>query len=154
MISSGIQFVSISNELLKIYDIWSIQHFFFWVFIWAFVSFYNRKHVNKLLKVLNHPEVAVENISRKNIFYFDLIAILLIAFVWESFEHYMDIWYWWEYIQSFVQHETFSNRFLWDPSVLVLWYFLSVKYKYLKYFALAFTAIFLFIHIFVFRITV
>lgn len=152
MIPVSIQFVSLQTEIVKMYDIWSIQHFFFWVFIWAIVSFYNKKHVNKLLKVLNHPEVAVENITRQNIFYFDLLAILLIAYVWETFEHYIDVWYWWLAVQSLVQHETFSNRFLWDPSVLVLWYFLSVRYKYLKYFALWFTWIFLFFHLFIGRI--
>ncbi|MDD4151048.1 MAG: hypothetical protein PHR68_00310 [Candidatus Gracilibacteria bacterium] len=147
-----INFVSINTELLKMYDIWSIQHFFFGVFIGAFVSFYNKKHINKLLKAIDHPEIIIENITRKNIFYFDLVTILLIAYMWETFEHYIDVGYWGPYIQSFVQHETFSNRFIGDPSVLVLGYFLSVRFKYLKYAALIFTGIFLFVHIFIFRI--
>jgi len=142
------------KEFLSIFDIWSVQHFSFWVFIWAYVAIYNKKHIKKIVKVMteNNPLQIIET-DLKNIFFFDIILLLLIAYFWETTEHYIEIWYFWELLRSFTQYESYSNRVLWDPFVLILWYFLSIRFKYIKYLALVFVTSFFFYHILVAKIT-
>ncbi len=84
-------------------------------------------------------------------FHFDLVGVLFIAYLWETIEHYLEtglagahVEYWFQGV------EFWMNRIIADPALLVLGYFIAKRYPRMVIPARIFTAIWLFVHIFLF----
>ena len=69
------------------------------------------------------------DLNHKGIIRFDVAGVLLLGFLWETFEHYLEEGLWGEKVVFWFQGvEHWSNRLISDPLLLVLGYLVSVKY--------------------------
>ena len=101
-------------------DIWFIQHFLAWM---SLSFFFARKHNSFFEKLLSRK------VSESEIIYFNIIAILFIAYFRESVEHYLEEWVAWPAIEYwFYWVEFWANRIIFDPLAMILWFFLILKF--------------------------
>lgn len=83
--------------------------------------------------------------------YFDLIWVLFLAYAWETLEHYLEEWLAGEAVQYWFQWvEFWWNRFITDPLMLVLWYYIAKKFPGFVKYARVLSVIWLVVHIFIF----
>ena len=129
-------------KTLAFFDIWTLEHLLSGISIGAFSIQIN----NKLFKnnfALNRKDI--------NTSYFDLILVLLIAYMWETVEHYLEtglagyrVEFWFQGV------EFWANRFISDPLITVIGYYISKKYLFLVNPARILSLLWLLIHIFIF----
>ncbi len=129
-------------KTVAVFDAWTFEHLVAGISIGAIARKCNRRVFENRLKIDQ------EKISTS---YFDLIAVLLVAYMWESIEHYLEIGiagqtvkYW------FYGVEYWANRLVADPLLLVAGYYLAKSYPYLVNPARAFSILWLIVHVFVF----
>lgn len=139
------------HKTIAVFDVWSIEHIMAGISFGSLAFFYTRKEI---LNIIGQFGGTIENLSKVNraiIVRFDLILVLLIAYFWETFEHYLEVgllgdkvMYWFQGV------EVWSNRFISDPLMLILGYFLVTRWPKLVWPARIFSLVWLFFHIFIF----
>ena len=124
-------------------DVWSFDHLISGTSIGNSVKKENHRHFSK-----HYPGI---QFKQRTIIRFDLILVLFLAYLWETIEHYLEegllgevVAYWFQGV------EFLPNRFIADPLLLVLGYYLACKFPKLVIPARVLSAIWLFVHIFVF----
>lgn len=123
-------------------DVWSIEHILSWISIWFFVISTNYKIFEKKLGF---------DPKKINTRYFDLVWVLFLAYFWETIEHYLETWLAWNAVAYWFQWvEFWANRIIFDPLMLVLWYYIARKYPKIVAPARFLSFIWLFVHIFIF----
>ncbi len=123
-------------------DVWTIEHILSWISVWFLIMSSNYKIFER--KIWFDPKI----ISTR---YFDLIWVLFLAFLWETIEHYLEVWIAWETVKFWFQWvEYWPNRIIFDPLMLIFWYFLAREYTKFVSPARFLSFIWLFVHIFIF----
>lgn len=123
-------------------DVWTIEHLLSWLSVWHTVKNSNEKVFEKKM-----------NIEKDNILtrHFDVIWVLFLAYLWETIEHYLEVWIAWETVKYWFQGvEYWPNRIIFDPLMLVIGYLIVKKYPKLVTPARIGSLIWLIVHIFVF----
>ena len=119
-------------------DVWTIEHLFSGISIGYWVILFNVK----LLGV---------GVDRKMQLYIELINILMIAFFWETLEHYLELGLAGEQVAYWFQGEEFwMNRLIFDPLMLIIGYLLAKRFTMLILPARLLSLAWLAIHIFIF----
>ena len=125
-------------------DIWSVQHILSGLSVGNIVKKDNRKHVKNisLVKIFE---------SHSSVIRFDIIGVLFVAYLWETIEHYLEtglagprVIFWFQGV------EAWSNRIVADPLLMILGYYIALKYSKLVVPARVISVIWLFIHVFIF----
>lgn len=123
-------------------DVWTIEHLLSGLSVGALVINYNRKIFKQ------HFEIDEPNLITRH---FDVIGVLLLAFLWETVEHYLEtglaggmVQYWFQGV------EFWPNRIIFDPLMLVLGYLIAKQYPKLVTPARICSFIWLVVHVFVF----
>jgi len=125
-----------------IFDVWSIEHLLSGLSIGALVAKQNFKIFQDQLGS------STQLISTK---YFDLVGVLLLAFAWETLEHYLETGLAGEAVKYWFQGvEFWANRLIADPLMLVAGYYLVKRHPILVWPARVFSMIWLIVHIFIF----
>lgn len=130
-------------KTVALFDVWSIEHILSGISIGQVARAHNKRHFSKLHPGIDH--------NHKSAIRFDLIAVFFLAYAWETLEHYLEtglagkgVEYWFQGV------EFFGNRFITDPLLLVLGYYIAKKYPVLVIPARVLSVIWLLVHIFVF----
>ena len=118
------------------FDWWSIEHLLSGISIGAGVSLFHQKKNISCKKLKQH---------------FDIYAVLLFAYMWEVFEHYLETGLMGGGVENWLQGvEFFGNRFITDPLLVLFGYFIATQYPKLVFPARIFSFLWLIIHIFIF----
>ncbi|RAP37735.1 hypothetical protein DID80_03740 [Candidatus Marinamargulisbacteria bacterium SCGC AAA071-K20] len=96
-------------------DVWSIDHVLSGMSVGYIAYTFNRSLQHKYsLKVENETFFTI----------IDIVLVLLLAFMWETFEHYLEIGLMGSTVEYWFQGvEYWANRFIFDPLMLVVGYF-------------------------------
>jgi hypothetical protein len=122
------------------FDIWSIEHLVSGMVIGAIVDFIVKKYFLKWEKVSRSLELKI-----------DFILVLTISIFWENLEHYIEVWLWWQRVEVWMQWvEHWSNRLIFDDTMVLLGWFIRTKQNKVVWFARIFSFVWIFFHIFVF----
>ncbi|HLG24465.1 MAG TPA: hypothetical protein VI564_06065 [Candidatus Nanoarchaeia archaeon] len=130
-------------KTVAIFDFWTFEHILSGISIGHAVKKDNRKHILRIHKNAPH--------SHKSAIRFDLVGVLFLGYLWEAIEHYLEsgllgekIKYWFQGVESW------PNRLIADPLMLVLGYYLSLKYPKFVVPARVLSILWLTVHIFIF----
>ena len=104
-------------KTVAVFDVWTFEHFLSGISIGALALRCNIKVFKNKLNI-NSQDIKTG--------YFDLIFVLLIAYAWETVEHYMEsglagdvVAFWFQGV------EFWANRILSDPLVTVVGYYIA-----------------------------
>jgi len=123
-------------------DIWTLEHFLSGISIGMLVMSINSK------LFLKHFQINSDEIKTSH---FDIVAVLLLAYIWEVFEHYLEVGLLGETVEFWLQGvEFWANRLIFDPLVTIFGYYLAKSYPILVNPARAVSLLWLIVHIFVF----
>ncbi len=129
-------------KTLAIFDVWTIEHLLSGLSVGAAMMKHNRHIFSWKLKML---------VSHKDRFHFDVMGVLLLAFFWETLEHYLETGIAGDLVQYWFQGvEYWPNRLISDPLMLVLGFLLARRYPQLVWPARILSVTWLLVHIFVF----
>ncbi len=130
-------------KTVAIFDVWTFEHILSGLSIGSLVALQNNKVFDSKLG-LSSAQVVTK--------YFDLVGVLLLAFAWETLEHYLEtglagqrVEYWFQGV------EFWANRLIADPLALVLGYYIVRAYPKLVNPARILSMIWLVVHVFVFK---
>ena len=127
-------------KTVAFFDIWTIEHLLSGISIGSFSMYLNRKKIKNEFKIDTHRG-----------YYFDMILVLLIAYIWETAEHYLETGLAGESVEYWFQGvEFWANRFISDPLITVFGYFISKYYPITVTPARIISLLWLLIHIFIF----
>ena len=125
------------NKTTAFLDLWSIEHILSGISIGAMVSFINYKYHNSL--------------SPKTLVRIDIIAILFLAYLWESIEIYLELGLLGSQVEFWLNGiEHWSNRLISDPLMMLIGYFIGLNFPITIHPARTLSVIWLFVHIFIF----
>lgn len=123
-------------------DVWTIEHVLSWISVWFLIMSSNYKIFEK--------KIGFDS-EKINTRYFDLMWVLFVAFAWETLEHYLEVWIAWDVVKNwFAWVEYWPNRIIFDPLMLVFWYFLARTYTKIVAPARFLSFVWLIVHIFIF----
>ena len=129
-------------KTVSVFDVWTFEHLLSGISIGALAIHINSKVFKNRFKVTN------ENNQMK---YFDILFVLLIAYCWETVEHYLEVGlmgikveYWFQGV------EYWANRILSDPLITVVGYYIAKNNPNLVLPARIISIIWLFIHVVIF----
>ena len=129
-------------KTIAIFDVWTFEHFLSGISIGAFAVACN----NKIFK--NKLDINGRDIKTR---YFDIIFVLLVAYSWETMEHYLEsglagdvVAYWFQGV------EFWANRILSDPLIMIVGYYIARANPALVTPARIVSLIWLFVHVFIF----
>ena len=123
-------------------DAWSFEHILSWISVGFLIMSSNYKIFEKKIWF---------DSTKINTRYFDLVWVLFLAFAWETIEHYLEVWIAWETVKIWFQWvEYWPNRIIFDPLMLVFWYFLARKYTKIIAPARFLSVVWLIVHVFIF----
>ncbi len=129
-------------KTVAIFDVWTIEHFLSGISIGALAVRCNMKIFKNKLD-LDSQDIKTQ--------YFDLIFVLLVAYSWETVEHYMEnglmgdvVSYWFQGV------EFWANRILSDPLITIVGYYIARANPSLVTPARIVSLIWLFVHVFIF----
>lgn len=126
-------------KTVAMFDVWSFEH------VLSGVS------VGSLIKNDNARCLAAAPLSDRIRLRIDLIAVLFVAYLWETVEHYLETGLAGEKVEYWFQGvEAWTNRIISDPLLLVVGYFIASRYPSLVIPARILSVIWLGVHIFVF----
>tara|TARA_B100000073_G_scaffold330409_1_gene318863 strand:+ start:34 stop:462 length:429 start_codon:yes stop_codon:yes gene_type:complete len=127
-------------KTVAFFDIWTIEHLLSGISIGSFSIYLNKKKIKNEFKIDTHEG-----------YYFDMILVLLIAYIWETAEHYLETGLAGETVEYWFQGvEFWANRFISDPLITVFGYFISKYYPITVTPARIISLLWLLIHIFIF----
>jgi hypothetical protein len=130
------------------FDVWTIEHFFSGVSIGAGVIIHNNKHIGGLIEKVKDGIFSTKKINWLK-YKYDMFFLLFLAYVWETFEHYLETGLAGETVEYWFQGvEFWANRLIADPLMLVLGYMLVKKFPRTVWPARVFTLGWLVYHIF------
>jgi len=130
-------------KTVAIFDVWTIEHLLSGLSIGSFVATQNAKVFKDQLGS------STQLITTK---YFDLIGVLLLAFAWETLEHYLETGLAGELVKHWFQGvEFWANRLIADPIMLVAGYYIVKQRPKLVWPARVLSLTWLLVHIFVFE---
>lgn len=123
-----------------------------WFDVWSFEHFFSGLSITAITILLVHRFILTPEDKVKNLQYIYLIGVLLIAYVWEGIEFYLEAGYsnidgvthWFQGV------EFWGNRLIGDPLVTVLGGWVALNYKKLIWPARVFSLGWLLVHIFIF----
>ena len=125
-----------------IFDVWTFEHLLSGLSIGALAIRSNMKIFKNKLN-LDGRDI--------NTRYFDLIFVLLVAYAWETVEHYLEsgltgavVAHWFQGV------EFWANRIISDPLITVVGYYIAIKNPTLVTPARIVSLIWLFVHVFIF----
>lgn len=133
-----------------IFDVWTIEHFLSGVSFGTAVMIHNKKHLGKIFEKVIGKFFHAKRIQLVKM-RFEIYVLLMLAFAWETVEHYLETGLAGERVQYwFYGVEFWPNRIISDPLMLVLGYFLAKKYPATVWPARILSLIWLFLHIVIF----
>ena len=109
------------------FDVWSFEHLMVGMGLASGVWLINYKPWKKVLEEVEslNPLVKLKN-------NYDLICVLLLAFMWESLEHYLEMGLLGARVEYWFQGTEFwGNRLITDPLMVVGGYFIAKNYRFL-----------------------
>jgi hypothetical protein len=129
-------------KTVALFDVWSIEHLLTGLSVGSAVKKRNQNIIAKLFQKKDHGIHSL---------HFDVVGVLFIAYLWETLEHYLEIGlagprveYWFQGV------EFFGNRFITDPLIIVVGYYVAKKYPHLVVPARFLSVLWLVVHVFVF----
>src|SRR3989338_7830519 len=132
------------------FDVWTLDHFLNGLSIGTMAVIYNRKNLGGIFAFVKDKLLSSGQISRLK-FKYSLIIVIMAAYLWEAFEHYLEVGLAGNWLAYWLQGvEFWANRLVADPLMLVLGFLLVNKYPSLVWPARAFSFIWLVIHLFIF----
>jgi hypothetical protein len=141
----------IGPKTTAFFDIWSIEHIMVGVSIGSIAIWHSKKKLFGFFSDIGESLAQAFQKHSKTITRFDIITVLFYAYLWETIEHYLETGligdqatYWFQGV------EAWDNRFISDPLMLVVGYFIVRRYPKLLWPARVFSATWLLVHIFVF----
>lgn len=130
-------------KIHAIFDVWTFGHFLSGISIGHAVKKDNRRHFAK-----HYPEIKLTESTKIRV---DYLGVLFLAYLWETFEHYLEeglagetVAYWFQGV------EFWPNRFITDPLMLLGGYWIARRYPKLVIPARIISITWLILHIFVF----
>jgi len=133
-----------------IFDVWTFEHFFSGVSIGTGVILHNNKHIGGLIDALKEGIFHKKKIDWLK-YKYDFFLLLFLAYLWETFEHYLETGLAGETVEFWFQGvEYWPNRLIADPLMLILGYMLVKKYPQCVGPARVFSVVWLVVHIFIF----
>jgi hypothetical protein len=133
-----------------IFDVWTIEHFLSGVSIGTAVMIHQKKNLGKIFEKVIGKFFHAKKIKWMNIRY-EIYILLMLAFVWETIEHYLEtgllgetIKYW------FYGVEFWPNRLISDPLMLILGYMVAKKFPTMVWPARILSIVWIIFHVFVF----
>lgn len=143
-----------------LFDVWSIDHFMSGVSLGSAVIATNHKQLKlfweskaKHLRKGEYAKVKKFFTHKKShIAHFDVVAVLCVAYIWETLEHYLEAGAipWDRMIYWFQGVEFWANRLITDPLMVLLGYLVAKRFPRTVWPARVFIVLWLFVHIFVF----
>lgn len=137
-------------KTISIFDVWTIEHILSGLSIGSAVLVNSHKSLGQVFSNIKEHVFPPKKINYLKIKY-DIIFVLFLAYIWETFEHYLEtgllgtkVEYWFQGV------EFWPNRLIADPLMLVLGYWIVKKIPKLVWPARVLSLIWLFIHIFIF----
>lgn len=128
------------------FDVWSLEHLLVGMSLASGVWLITDARWKKILDEVESLNPLIR--FKDN---YDLICVLLLAFMWESLEHYLEqgllgdrVEYW------FQGTEFWANRLITDPLMVVAGYFIAKNYRYLAVPGRVLSLLWLLVHIFLF----
>ena len=129
-------------KTVAFFDIWTLEHLLSGISIGALSIQINKK---VFFNTINVDSKLVKTS------YFDLIFVLLLAYIWETIEHYLETGLAGQSIEFWFQGvEFWANRFISDPLITVLGYYIAKNYLFLVNPSRIISFIWIIVHIFVF----
>ena len=142
------------NKTESLFDIWSIEHFISGITIGSIICLILVTYKFEDLKGESFSQKSRTDDSYKNFHFTYLILILLISYIWEVFEFYLEagytgnpkITYWFQGVEFWL------NRSITDPLLVAAGSLFYLKFysTILSWSARIFSAIWLVFHIFIF----
>ncbi len=139
------------HKTVAFFDLWSIEHIVSGISFGSLAFLHTRK---KFSNVVAQFGATLEHLAEKQravLTRFDVITVLFIAYFWETLEHYLEtgllgpkVVYWFQGV------EAWDNRFISDPLMLLLGYWIVKRWPKLVWPARIFSIVWLYFHIFVF----
>jgi hypothetical protein len=130
-------------KTVAIFDVWTFEHILSGVSVGHVVWKDNTRHFEK-----HYPTLTLSRSTRIRV---DFLGLLFLAYLWETLEHYLEegiagatVAYWFQGV------EFWPNRFVSDPLMLVLGYWIAGRYPHLIVPARIVSVVWLIVHIFVF----
>ena len=126
-------------------DLWSIEHVMSGLSIGHEVKRGTRSHLK------HHFPAAHEHVHISAALKLELMGVLCLAYMWETFEHYCETGLFGPQVEYWFQGvEAWSNRLIADPLLLVVGYFIASRYPVLVVPARIFSVTWLLVHVFIF----
>lgn len=123
-------------------DFWTLEHFLSGMSIGMLVMSFHARFFSK------HFNLEEKDIKTR---YFDIVVVLLLAYVWEVIEHYLEVGLAGAVVEYWLQGvEYWINRLICDPLVTVAGYYLARNFSMLVTPARVLSFVWLLVHIFVF----
>ena len=126
------------------FDVWSFEHILSGISVGNLIKRDNRKHVKNISLIKKFE-------SHSSVIRFDIIGVMFTAYLWETIEHYLEtglagagVEYWFQGVEAWI------NRIIADPLLMVLGYFIGLKYPKFIIPARVISALWLLVHIFIF----
>ncbi|MFI3241905.1 MAG: hypothetical protein R3Y43_04990 [Alphaproteobacteria bacterium] len=122
------------------FDVWSIEHLIMGISLGWLAD-----------KVLIKKIIADEEVSEKTKTKINFVLVMLIAYIWETLEHYIELGLFGKTIEFWFQGaEHWSNRLIFDNLMVFLGWLVYTKKTSLRWFARCFSIVWLIVHIFIF----
>ena len=129
-------------KTVAFFDIWTLEHLLSGISIGALSIQINKK---VFFNTINVDSKIIKTS------YFDLTFVLLLAYIWETIEHYLETGLAGQSVEFWFQGvEFWANRFISDPLITVLGYYIAKNYFFLVNPSRIISFIWLIVHIFVF----
>lgn len=124
-----------------LFDIWSLEHIIAGVSVGAAVIKTNVRAI-KQIEELEHQAV--------KLLHFDISFVLMLAFAWETLEHYLELGLAGEVVAYWFQGTEFwANRMITDPLMMVVGYMIAKKHPQMVIPARIFSILWLATHVFI-----
>jgi hypothetical protein len=136
-------------KTVAVFDVWSVEHFLSGISVGTLVLINNHKSLGEFfLSLKGKLDGRTINFLK---YKYDLIFLLFLAYIWETFEHYLEAGmagakaeYWFQGV------EFWPNRLLADPAMLVLGYLSAKHWPRTIWPARILSLVWLIVHIFIF----
>jgi len=130
-------------KTLAAFDVWTIEHILSGLSVGGLAGSFVKKNLSKVRPTLN--------MFHSSIIKYEIIFVLFMAYLWETLEHYLEtglaggvVAHWFQGV------EFWPNRFITDPLMVVLGYYLVKRFPRLVTPARILSFIWLYVHIFIF----
>ena len=121
------------------FDVWSIEHLMMGMTIGCFARYI-------AARMVGNEKVSETLFNRIN-----LVIVLMLSYMWETFEHYLETGMAGETVAYWLQGvEHWSNRLIFDNIMVLCGYYIFLQRNKVIWFARIFSVVWLIVHIFVF----